>query len=62
MNAPDNRRPPFQRTEKDVVWNASRTTCRCRNCGNPVMEVGPDNFLCINDPECANEMQAERAA
>lgn len=49
----------FRRTEKDVVWNESRTTARCRNCGNPVMEVGPDNFMCIEDPGCLQALQED---
>lgn len=49
------------RTEKDVAWSVISQGYKCLRCGQPAIEVAPDDYQCINDPDCIIAMENERS-
>lgn len=52
------------RTEQDVTWSVISQGHKCRWCGQPAIEVAPNDYQCLNDPECliAKENEASEEA
>ena len=44
----------MKRTEKDVAWSVIAQGFKCLWCGQPAIAIGPDEFMCANDPKCTN--------
>lgn len=47
-----------RRKESDVVWSTMTQGHYCKFCGCPAIHAAGE-FICVNDPDCLIEMQAE---
>lgn len=55
----------MKRGEKDVAWSTISHGWKCLFCAQPAIQVEPDHWQCVNDPEClaaAEEVAPQAAA